>query len=95
MRGFPKYLNSKQDYQNCLTDYPEETKSELQRLLDSRFVWVDTELLANDAAGTTDATHRVVNSDEGKIQQELVEDSNSELLRLGFTVQEAEDIING
>ena len=34
MRGFPKYLNTKQDYLNCLTDYPKETKAALQELLE-------------------------------------------------------------
>ena len=27
MRGFPKLLNTKQDYLNCITDFPQETKN--------------------------------------------------------------------
>ena len=91
MRGFPKHLNSKQDYLNCLSDYPAETKVELQRLLDSRFVWQDTAIIENE--GITDDTHRVIETEDGKIQQELVEDINAEIFRLGFTVEEVEELI--
>ncbi len=91
MRGFPKHLNSKQDYLNCLSDYPAETKAELQRLLDSRFVWQDTAIIENE--GITDDTHRVIETEDGKIQQELVEDTNAEIFRLGFTVEEVEELI--
>lgn len=91
MRGFPKHLNSKQDYLNCLSDYPTETKAELQRLLDSRFVWQDTAIIENE--GITDDAHRVIETEDGKIQQELVEDVNAEIFRLGFTVEEVEELI--
>ena len=30
MRGFPKHLNTKQDYLNCLEKFPAETKAELR-----------------------------------------------------------------
>ena len=93
MRGFPKHLNSKQDYVNCLELFPTETKAELQRILDDRFVWVDTAIL-NGTAGVVDSTHRVIESDDGLIQQELKEDTNAKLFRLGFTVSEVEEILN-
>ncbi len=93
MRGFPKHFNSKQDFMNCLELFPEETKAELQRLLDDRFVWVDTAIL-NGTAGVVDSTHRVIESDDGLIQQELKEDTNAKLFRLGFTVSEVEEILN-
>lgn len=95
MRGFPKYLNSKQDYLNCLADFEQETKAELQRLLDSRFIWVDTAILETEESGQTDDTHRIVKAEDEFIQQELIEDANSELVRLGFTVEEVEGLING
>lgn len=93
MRGFPKHLNSKQDYVNCLELFPTETKAELQRLLDDRFVWVDTAIL-DGTTGTMDSTHRVIESEDGLIQQELKEDTNAKLFRLGFTVSEVEEILN-
>lgn len=93
MRGFPKHLNTKQDYLNCLEKFPDETKAELQRLLDNRFVWTDTAVLAAGEAGVTDDTHRVIKTDDGNIQQELKEDTCSELIRLGFTVAEIEEML--
>jgi hypothetical protein len=91
MRGFPKHLNSKQDFQNCLAEYPEETKAEIKRLLENRFIWQDVAIVDDEEC--CDDTHRVVETDDEKIQQELVEDKNAELFRLGFTVEEAEELI--
>lgn len=93
MRGFPKYLNTKQDYLNCLEEFPTETKEELKRLLASRFVWKDTAVLASEEAGVQDDTHRIIKSEDGNIQQELVEDDRSELIRVGFTVEEIEELL--
>jgi len=92
MRGFPKFLNSKQDYLNCLADFPNETKAELQRLLDTRYAFFDVAVIADE--GITDDTHRVVSSGDDKIQQELREDPTAEIFRKGFTVQEVEGLIN-
>lgn len=93
MRGFPKHLNTKQDYLNCLTEFPQETKAELQRLLDNRFAWVDTVVLDDEEAGITDSTHQVVDTDNNRVQRELVEDSHCELFRLGFTVAEIQELL--
>lgn len=92
MRGYPKHLNSKQDYLNCLGIFPEETKKDLQRLLNDRFVWTDTEVL-EDATGITDDTHRVIDTEDVRIQQELREDEHAEIYRLGFTVEEVEELL--
>lgn len=93
MRGFPKHLNSKQDYLNCIEEFPKETKEELQRLLDSRFVWVATAILEDEEAGIEDATHEIVETEDGRVQRELIEDKNSELIRLGFTVEEVQEML--
>lgn len=93
MRGFPKHLNTKQDYLNCINEFPQETKNELQRLLDSRFVWVATAVLEDDEQGIIDDTHEVVETDDGRVQRELIEDTNSELVRLGFTVEEVQEML--
>lgn len=93
MRGFPKHLNTKQDYLNCINEFPQETKNELQRLLDSRFVWVATAVLEDDEQGIIDDTHEVVETDDGRVQRELIEDTNSELVRLDFTVEEVQEML--
>lgn len=96
MRGLPKHFNSKQDYLNCLqdTELKAGAKADLQRLLDNRYVWVDTAILEASETGVTDSTHRVIDGEDVKIQQELQEDERAELFALGFTVQEVEDLIN-
>ena len=40
-------FNTKQDFSNYLSMYPEEVKAELQKLLDTRFVWETTAILAD------------------------------------------------
>lgn len=89
MKGIPKFFNTKQDYLNCLTDYESETKENLKKLLDSRFSWFDTSVLSDSTKGLNDDTHRVV----GDMQQELKEDPNARIFKLGFTVAEVEELI--
>lgn len=94
MIGFPKILNSKQDYLNCVADYPQDTKKALQDLLDNRYKWEDKgEIKAGDIP-VDDDTHRIVIDEDGKqCQLELVEDENAKLFRIGFTVAEVENLI--
>lgn len=86
-------LNTKQDYLNFLTVQPEATKKELQLLLKTRFVWKITGILAANAAGVIDDTHRVTGEEPERLQQELVEDENAKIFRIGFTVAEVEEIL--
>jgi hypothetical protein len=91
MNDFPKWLNTKQDYINCLKDYPDQTKAALKDLLDSRFSWVMTKIL--DGEGITDDTHKVIETESECSQYELLEDSNARMFQLGFTVEEIEGLI--
>jgi hypothetical protein len=101
MKGFPKHLNTKQDYLNLLPLFPEQTKAELQRLLDERIGWVTTSRLNDGDEGLTDETHRVdaLEDDTGTVteryQVQYMEDPAAELFRVGFTVEEVEGLING
>ena len=97
MRGFPKNFGTKTDVYNSLAEFPKETKKEVQRLLDTRFVWVNGAVLdpAVDV-GVVDDNHKIVDGEDGeRIQYEKIEDINAELFRIGLTVEEAEEIING
>ncbi len=91
MRGLPKFFNTKQDLLNCLADenLKEAAKLKLKQMLENRFNWFDVELLG-DKTGINDENHRVIDG----MQQELREDKTTSLFRLGFTVEEAEEIIN-
>lgn len=91
MRGFPKVLNSKQDFYNCLPVYPNETKAELQKLLDSRFSWIDKAIIDDD--GITDSTHRVIENEGVKVQQELIDDPCARIYKLGFTIEDVEVLL--
>ncbi len=95
MRDFPKWLNTKQDYLNCLNLYPDETKKSLQVLLDSRFNWFQTAILADNEQGITDETHKIVEFENERSQYELLEDSNARIFQLGFTVEEVQALIGG
>ena len=95
MRDFPKWLNTKQDYINCLNLYPDETKKSLQVLIDSRFTWFQTAILADNEQGITDETHKIVESENERSQYELQEDSNARIFQLGFTVPEVQALIGG
>lgn len=93
MQGFPTYLNTKQDYLNCLQDFPQETKKGLQLLLDTRFNWTQTGVLLSADAGLTDETHKVMSSEDEHFQFELVEDVNARMFQLGFSVKEIEGLL--
>jgi hypothetical protein len=94
MRGFPKYLNCKQDFYNLLADYPAETRAYLQSLMGDRFSWFTTKILAEGDAGKTSDTLRVIEQDlpdggKERLQQELREDPNTRFFLIGWTVDEA------
>lgn len=103
MRGYPQSFATKQDYLNSLQLYPEQTKSDLKRLLSSRFIWENQKELTDKKSGKNDETHQVLETEKtdeqtGKtvkvfIQQKKVEDKNSTLFRLGFSVKEVENLI--
>lgn len=86
-------LNTKQDYLNYLTVQPEATKKQLQLLLDTRYTWQTTGILAANEAGVTDDTHRVIGEEPERMQQVLIEDENAKIFRIGFTVAEIKEIL--
>lgn len=90
MKGFPKHFNTKADVLYSLDRFPDETRAYLQRLLDEKDQWLTVAKLADGDAGTTDATHRVLEVTDGdgvvteRYQQEFREDPNGPIFRLGF-----------
>lgn len=97
MKGFPKFLNTKADYEYIKDNFPaEQWKPRWQNLLDERKNWFPTGQVESEEAGITDDTHKVVkyeDTSEGTTaytQMELQDDPNSTLFRLGFTVEEVE-----
>jgi hypothetical protein len=100
MKGFPKHFNIKQDVLNCLLQYPEETKGFIKRCFDERQNWITTSKLDLLDAGVTDATHRISECKDDatgvvveRYQEEFMDDPNCQLFRLGFTVEEAQNLL--
>jgi len=96
MEGPARYLNTKYDYE-YVKEHQDNWKDYYQTLYDSRLIWDNVELVGD---GITDATHRLIQSQDMEtnepitIQQELKLDEHCKLLRLGFTVEEVEGILN-
>ena len=102
MIGCPKHLNSKQDYENIVKDfgYCNEVKAAYQALLatDKHYVF-DRILAEGEESDGIEPDYKVMSeeSDGGTIrrmQYKLVDNPNSKLKRLGFTVKEVEEVIN-
>lgn len=98
MNGFPNWINSRQDVDNLLVEYPEQMKALLQKWLDNRMAWITTAKLESAEAGATDDTHRVQTvemegSETEYYQQEYMEDPSGTLARIGITAVEAQAIV--
>jgi len=101
LEGYPKYLNTKNDYYYVKNHFIyEQYKNDFQKLLDNRILWLNTGLLENEIDGITDETHKVITMDNMTnpeeiqyYQYEYKEDINCRLFKLGFTVAEVEEIL--
>lgn len=99
MRGYPKTLNSKADYEFVRANFPaEQWVPDWQKLLDSRFVWLPTGTVESEEAGITDETHKVVASENSEgvteyTQYERSENRRAKIFRIGFTVAYVEQVI--
>jgi len=80
--------------------YPEETKTYLQNLIENRYIWQAVGPVPDGETGIVDDNHMVIDGvgEDGttmvKIQMKKVEDQNCHLYRLGFTVEEASQLVN-
>jgi hypothetical protein len=74
MKGYPKHLNSKADYEYVLEHFPEQGKAAYQQLLDTQKDWLSvgkiTEIVDGEKpvegaliSGIEDATHKVVTNE--------------------------------
>ena len=109
MRGFPKNLNTKFDYEYVKENFPAELwVPEFQALLDSARDWFFVREVASEAAGITDATHKVIentvttgiNETTGEpittityAQYEFKTNPTAKIFRIGYTENEVKAII--
>jgi hypothetical protein len=97
MRGLPGRYNTRQDYYLTAAlgaAQKQAAKAALVDLMSGRMIWQQTEEIEPDADGITDATHKVVASqnEAGEpvlLQLEYVEDAYSNFARMGWTDSEA------
>ncbi len=98
MVGYPKFLNTKEDYEFVRANFPkEEWESDFKALLNERYEWFN--LGEIEGEGVTDDAHKVVEDkqDDGTVvryQYEYKENENARIYRLGYTVEEVENILN-
>ena len=96
MKGYPKFLSSKADYEYVRNHFSkEEWLPDFQGLLDSSRDWFFVSELSSETEGVEDDTHKVVKDEQqNKIYQyELQLNPTCKLLRLGFTEDEVKNII--
>lgn len=93
MRGYPKNLNTKKDYEYVRANFPaEEWKPDWQKLLDTMKDWFFEGNLESKDDGVVDETHKIVESGQGEektyAQYVLEVNPTCKLLQLGFTEAE-------
>lgn len=100
MKGFPKNLNTKDDYLYIKEHFDRELwVPEFQKLLDTISDWFFVKNLDLEKDGITDDTHKIVeietSSDKPTIlsQYEFRENPDAKLFKLGFTKEEIANII--
>ena len=101
MRGFSKVLNSRQDYENIVNDfgYTAKVKRAYQGLLNTAKKYeFDKELAAeSDRTGPEPEYKVMTQEEEGTekiVQFKLVDNPNGKIFRLGFTIEEVQEVID-
>ena len=102
MVGYPKHLNTKEDYLYVKNNFPKSIwLDDFKKLLAMHREWFFVKELATKEEGTEDSTHKVVDTTEqdGDVtitkyaQFEYKVNPNSKLLSIGFTEEEVKAII--
>lgn len=103
MYGFPRHMNTKQDYLNMLKVDPEATRAALRTVFVARLAWLPKKKLADGENPKLTATKQIreipvdaLAGGEGQAERWLYEykaDPQSWFFALGFTAEEAETIL--
>lgn len=94
MRGYPKHLNTRTDYEFVRTHFPKAMwKDDFKVLLATEKEWYN--LGEIEGTGIEDDTHKVVVDEkvEKKYQYEYRINPNAKIYRLGYTAEEIKDIL--
>lgn len=107
MIGYPKNLNSKEDYEYVHANFPKEYwKKDFEDLLTSSKDWFFTGYLSSKEEGIEDSTHKVIDNTENNGEDTIISEDkkfsqyeyklnpNCKMSRLGFTEEEIISILN-
>lgn len=102
MRGYPKFLNTKEDYEYVRANFPrEEWEKDFKALLDMQQEWFFVKELGEGEIGVSDDTHKIevspsTSNPDGKAhsyQYELRYNPQCLMARLGYTEAEVKAIL--
>jgi len=102
MIGYPSHLNTREDYDYVVANFPKEQYvQDFQNLLDTRYDFKFDHYLEDDETVTLDGDHRIIMEEvEGSKTPKralyvkyYVE--NNRMVQLGYTEEEVLAIING
>lgn len=103
MKGFPKILNSKADYQNVVDDfgYTQKVKKAYQALLETdKHYKFDKEIASPDKRTGPFPDYKIMEVKDQEteitkiVQYKLVDNPNSKLKDLGFTKSKVQEVID-
>ena len=94
MVGYPKYLNTKDDYEFVRKNFPKDMwQPTFESLLDTRRDWFNEGEITG--TGITDETHKVIIDEQSgeKYQYVYKENPNCRMEQLGYTEDEIKSIL--
>lgn len=100
MQGYPKHLNTKEDYLYVIKHFPKEMwEKDLQGLLNTMKEWMNVKYLDNPSDGKIDDLHKVIEitCEDGTvryIQCVLRVNPRCKLYRLGFNEKQVRSFLN-
>lgn len=100
MKGYPKFLSTKADYEYVRNNFPKEAwAKDFQDLLDTQYEWMYVKDLADGEIGLSDDTHKIeidseqFGGDGTRRQYEYVYNPNCKLVQLGYTEDEVKEFL--
>ena len=99
MRGYPKNLNSKQDYEYVKKYFPKyEWIRDFQKLKDDNKKWIKEERLVKKEDGIIDITSKVIEEENEKQEKTYYQyrfkiDPNSKANRLRIELNDVDEIL--
>ncbi len=95
MVGYPKNLNTRDDYEFVRANFSKEDfRQDFQNLLDTMGDWFNVGKLSSGEQGKTDKTHKVVKDESGdSYQYEFKVNPNCRMFQLGYTEEYVKKIL--